>query len=83
MERAVAVIGNLSSEERRFVSLREAGVMQRLVQVLEQSPQSRTAEIAAKTLAILAANDANQTAIRLAGTSPADRTDHSHTVPAM
>jgi hypothetical protein len=37
------------------------------VQLLEQSPQSRIPEIAAKTLANLAANDSNQTAIRLAG----------------
>jgi hypothetical protein len=67
MERAVAIIGNLSVDERHFVALREAGVMQRLVQLLEQSPQSRIPEIAAKTLANLAANDSNQTAIRLAG----------------
>ena len=67
MERAVAIIGNLSGDERHFVALREAGVMQRLVQLLEQSPESRIPEIAARTLAILAGNDSNQTAIRLAG----------------
>ena len=67
MERAVAIIGNLSGDERHFVALREAGVMQRLVQLLEQGPESRIPEIAARTLAILAGNDANQTAIRLAG----------------
>ena len=67
VERAVAIIGNLSVDERGFVALREAGVMQRLVHLLEESPQSRIPEIAAKTLANLAANDSNQTAIRLAG----------------
>ena len=67
VERAVAIIGNLSVDGRGFVALREAGVMQRLVQLLEESPQSRIPEIAAKTLANLAANDSNQTAIRLAG----------------
>lgn len=67
VERAVAIIGNLSGSEKHFVALREAGVMQRLVQLLEQSPESRIPDIAARTLAILAANDANQTAIRLAG----------------
>ena len=67
VERAVAIIGNLSVDGRGFVALREAGVMQRLVQLLEESPQSRIPEIAAKTLADLAANDSNQTAIRLAG----------------
>ncbi len=67
MERAVAIIGNLSGDEKHFLALREAGVMQRLVQLLEQNPESRIPEIAARTLAILAANDANQTAIRLAG----------------
>ena len=36
-------------------------------QLLEQGPESRIPEIAARTLAILAGNDANQTAIRLAG----------------
>ena len=63
----MAIIGNLSGDERHFVALREAGVMQRLVQLLEQGPESRIPEIAARTLAILAGNDANQTAIRLAG----------------
>ena len=67
IERAVAMIGNLSGDEKHFVALREAGVMQRLVQLLEQSSESRIPEIAARTLAMLAANDANQTAIRLAG----------------
>ena len=67
VERAVAIIGNLSVDGRGFVALREAGMMQRLVQLLEESPQSRIPEIAAKTLANLAANDSNQTAIRLAG----------------
>ena len=63
----MAIIGNLSGDEKHFLALREAGVMQRLVQLLEQNPESRIPEIAARTLAILAANDANQTAIRLAG----------------
>lgn len=67
VERAVAIIGNLSADEKHFTALREAGVMQRLVQLLEQNPKTRIPEIAAKTLANLAANDANQTAIRLAG----------------
>ncbi len=63
----MAIIGNLSGDERHFLALREAGVMQRLVHLLEQSPESRIPELAAKTLAMLAANDANQTAIRLSG----------------
>jgi len=67
VERAVAIIGNLSADGKHFTALREAGVMQRLVQLLEQNPKTRIPEIAAKTLANLAANDANQTAIRLAG----------------
>ena len=39
MERAAAVVGNLSTLEGNFQALREAGVMQRLVLLLEQGPQ--------------------------------------------
>ena len=70
VERAAAVVGNLSMMEGNFQALREAGVMQRLVRLLEQGPQSRVTEIAAKTLATLAASDSNQTAVRLAGGIP-------------
>ena len=82
VERAVAIIGNLSVDGRGFVALREAGVMQRLVQLLEESPQSRIPEIAAKTLANLAANDSNQTSIRLAGGLSDTFTASSRSIPA-
>ena len=39
VERAAAVVGNLSTLEGNFQALREAGVMQRLVLLLEQGPQ--------------------------------------------
>ena len=42
VERAAAVVGNLSTLEGNFQALREAGVMQRLVLLLEQGPQVRT-----------------------------------------
>lgn len=77
----MAIIGNLSVDEKHFVALREAGVMQRLVHLLEQDPQSRIPEIAAKTLANLAANDANQTAIRLAGGSTARSVCRALSIP--
>jgi len=70
IERAAAVVGNLSSNAEFFAALREAGATQRLVELLEAGPHSRVTEIAAKTLANLAVHDSNQTAIRLAGGIP-------------
>jgi hypothetical protein len=70
VERAAAVVGNLSGREQCFPAMREAGAMQRLVALLERGPESRVTEIAAKTLANLAVDESNQTAIRLAGGIP-------------
>ena len=42
VERAAAVVGNLSTLDGNFQALREAGVMQRLVHLLEQGPQVLT-----------------------------------------
>lgn len=70
VERSAAVVGNLSGREQYFPAMREAGAMQRLVELLERGPQSRVTEIAAKTLANLAVDESNQTAIRLAGGIP-------------
>jgi hypothetical protein len=70
VERAAAVLGNLSSNEHFFAGLRETGAVQRLVELLESGPHTRVTEIAAKTLANLAVHEANQTAIRLAGGIP-------------
>ena len=70
VERSAAVVGNLSGREQYFPAMREAGAVQRLVQLLERGPQARVTELAAKTLANLAVDESNQTAIRLAGGIP-------------
>ena len=70
IERAAAVVGNLSSTQDFFPAIREAGTTQRLVDLLEAGPQSRVTEIAAKTLSNLAVHESNQTAIRLSGGIP-------------
>lgn len=64
------MVGNLSSNQDFFVAIREAGTMQRLVALLEAGSHSRVTEIAAKTLANLAVDESNQTAIRLSGGIP-------------
>ena len=60
----------MSSTQDFFAAIREAGTMQRLVDLLEAGPNSRVTEIAAKTLANLAVHESNQTAIRLSGGIP-------------
>lgn len=70
VERAAAVVGNLSTTDQFFSAIREAGAIQRLVKLLEHGPTSRTTEIAAKTLANLASESSNRKGIRLAGGVP-------------
>ena len=70
IERSAAVVGNLSNNQDFFGAIREAGTMQQLVALLEAGSHSRVTEIAAKTLANLAVDESNQTAIRLSGGIP-------------
>ena len=70
VERAAAVIGNLSTTDQFFSAIREAGAIQKLVKLLDHGPTSRTTEIAAKTLANLASESSNRKGIRLAGGVP-------------
>mmetsp|Transcript_14126 Transcript_14126/g.42637 ORF Transcript_14126/g.42637 Transcript_14126/m.42637 type:complete len:847 (+) Transcript_14126:158-2698(+) len=69
-ERAVAVVGNLSTSSEYFGALREAGVLGRLVALLNGGTSSRVTEIAAKSLANLGSAPTNKTTIRLAGGIP-------------
>ena len=48
IERAAAVVGNLSTTDHFFSAVREAGRIQRLVRILEFGPTSRTTESTAK-----------------------------------
>lgn len=64
IERAAAVVGNLSTTDHFFSAIREAGAIQRLVRLLDFGPTSRTTEIAAKTLANLASESSNRNGIR-------------------
>ena len=70
VERAAAVIGNLSTTDQFFSAIREAGAIQKLVKLLDHGPTSRTTEIAAKTLANLASESSNRKSIRLSGGVP-------------
>lgn len=69
-ERAVAVLGNLSTSSEYYAALREAGVLAKLVTLLQVGSSSRVTEIAAKSLANLASTPANKTGIRLSGGVP-------------
>jgi hypothetical protein len=69
-ERAVAVVGNLSTSSEYFGALREAGALQRLVALLDGGATARVTEIAAKSLANLGSAPHNRTGIRLAGGIP-------------
>lgn len=64
------MVGNLSTREEFFVTMRESGALQRLVALLDSGPTSRITEIAAKTLANLAVAESNRKGIRLAGGLP-------------
>ena len=70
IERAAAVVGNLSTTDQFFSAIREAGAIQRLVRLLDSGSTHRTTEIAAKTLANLASESSNRKGIRLAGGVP-------------
>ncbi|KAL3155667.1 hypothetical protein ABBQ32_012695 [Trebouxia sp. C0010 RCD-2024] len=70
IERAAAVVGNLSTNDQFFSAIREAGAIQRLVRLLDSGSTHRTTEIAAKTLANLASESSNRKGIRLAGGVP-------------
>lgn len=70
IERAAAVVGNLSTTDQFFSAIREAGAIQRLVRLLDSGSTNRTTEIAAKTLANLASESSNRKGIRLAGGVP-------------
>lgn len=69
-ERAVAVVGNLSTCSEYYAALREAGILGKLVNLLNLGASSRVTEIAAKSLNNLASAPTNRTAIRLAGGVP-------------
>ena len=70
IERAAAVVGNLSTTDQFFSAIREAGAIQRLVRLLDSGSTNRTTEIAAKTLANLASESSNRKGIQLAGGVP-------------
>lgn len=70
IERAAAVVGNLSTTDQFFSAIREAGAIQRLVRLLDSGSTHRTTEIAAKTLANLASESSNRKLLRLAGGVP-------------
>ena len=70
IERAAAVVGNLSTTDHFFSAIREAGAIQRLVRLLDSGSTHRTTEIAAKTLANLASESSNRKGIWLAGGIP-------------
>lgn len=70
MERTAAVIANLTSMMDTFASLRESGIVQKLVKLLEHGPESKITHHAVVAIANLVQDQHTAKSVRLAGGVP-------------